>query len=137
MGFSKSLFFAAGFLSFGPSSLYNFIPSFCKPPLRFVMYTNCCCSVSCVSSVDLLSSVSQLNSSIEIFSQVPVCSVESTCSSSSFGFCIFLTFPCNMILHEALFPESLSNFLSTSSLFCFLHFQPLAYLFQAYFCSPS
>ena len=76
---------------------------------------------------------------IEIFSQLPICSAELTCSSSFFGFCISSTgFSfCCPFLCKALFPESLLNFPSTSSLFCFLQFQLFAYLFQAYFYSPT
>ena len=123
-GSSKCLFFAAGFLSLGPSSLYNLVPSLYKPPSRFMMHTICGCSVSCVSSVDPSSSVSQLNSSIEFFSQLPIFRVGSTCSSSSFGFCIFSVGSLlhSLILHEALSLGSPSILPNTSLQFRFFIF---------------
>ena len=59
--------------------------------------------------------------------------------SSSFGVCVSLTgfSSLSSVLHKALFLESLLNFPSTSLLFRFLQFQLFAYLFQAYFCSPT
>ena len=124
MGSSKHLFSAAGFLLSGSSSLYNFVLFFCKPSLRFVMYTNSCCSVSCVSSVDLSSSLSQLNSSIESFSWLSVFRVGLTCSSSCLDFCFlqWVSFLYSLIPCEALSLEHHSELPNTSSQFQSLHF---------------
>ena len=126
-------------LSFGPSSSYSLVPSFCKPFLRFVMCTNWCCSDSCVSNVDPSSSLSKLNSSFEICSQLPIFSVGPTCSFSGFCFSVssmgfFSSFSCYLaklffreVIHDFqhIIVVSTSLFLVVDLLFLVLNFSSI------------